>query len=237
MNEAARQGRPSLTITNVIDSPLARASQWVLDIGAGVEAAVAATKSYTAELLALAMVSEAWGGSRSVGEELRALPDAVDAVLRRTGEVEDAAAIVAGSERLVVLGRGFHHATAFEWALKVQELAYVLAQPYAEPDFRHGPQAVVERGLPVLVVATGGPVYPGLAELATDMMDRGAPVVAISDQSTFPATCRLTIPVVPEWLSPIVAVVYAQLFAFYLARSKGVDPDHPRHLTKVTRTA
>jgi glucosamine--fructose-6-phosphate aminotransferase (isomerizing) len=236
LEEARRQGRPTLAITNLPDSDLARAADWVIELGAGEERAVAATKTYTTELLAVAMLSSALAGGEAAPPPLEAVPEAMSAVLRSSESIAVGAALVGEAERLVVVGRGFHQATAFEWALKMQELTYVLAQPYAEPDFRHGPQAVVEEGLPILMVATTGAVWEGMVDLAREVMERGATVVAISDHSDFPASLTLEIPSAPEWVSPLPAAVAAQLFAFHLARVRNLDPDRPRGLTKVTRT-
>ncbi len=234
--EARRQHRPTLAITNQVDSSLARAAEWVIDLRAGEEEAVAATKTYTAELLAVAMLSAALAGEGVGGEPLTAVAGAMAAVLDESDAVAAAVGLVAGSDRLVVVGRGFQQATAFEWALKIQELSYLLTQPYAEPDFRHGPQAVVEEGLPILMVATSGPVLEGMVDLSRQVMAKGATVVALSDQSDFPGSVRLAVPSLPEWISPLPAAVAAQLFAFHLARARGLDPDRPRHLSKVTRT-
>lgn len=236
VEEARRQGRPTVALTNDLASPLATVAEWVVPLQAGEEQAVAATKTYTSELLAVAMLSAALAREDPAGESFRMVAPAMGEVLAGSEAIALAARRVAEGDRLVVVGRGFHQATAFEWALKIQELSYVLAQPYAEPDFRHGPQAVVEEGLAVLVVATSGPVLAGVADLARTVLDRGAMVVAISDVPNFPATITLPVPTLPEWVSPLPAALAAQLFAYHLTRARGLDPDQPRHLSKVTRT-
>lgn len=236
LTEARRQRRPTLAITNVVDSPLAAVGDEVIDLRAGEEKAVAATKTYTTELLAIAMLSSALAGESAAHPALESVPDAMSKVFLLDDQIAVAAQQVAEAERLVVVGRGFHQATAFEWALKMQELTYVLAHPYAEPDFRHGPQAVVERGFPVLMVASEGPVLEGMIDLAREVLNQGAAVIAISDQPDFPATTAIALPPAPEWVSPLVAAAATQLFAFHLALARGIDPDHPRHISKVTRT-
>ncbi|HUO45304.1 MAG TPA: SIS domain-containing protein [Acidimicrobiia bacterium] len=234
--EARRQQRPTLAITNRADSPLAAVGDEVIELRAGEEKAVAATKTYTTELLAIAMLSSALAGDGAAHPALASVPGAMTEVLLLNDELAEAAQQVADAERLVVVGRGFHQATAFEWALKMQELTYVLAHPYAEPDFRHGPQAVVERDFPVLMAASDGPVLEGMIDLSRDVIGQGATVIAVTDQRNFPATSAIAIPSAPEWVSPLVAAAAIQLFAFHLANAKGIDPDQPRHISKVTRT-
>ncbi len=140
--------------------------------------------------------------------------------------------------RCVVVGRGFQFATAFEWALKLQELTHVVAQPFSAADFRHGPVAVVDGGFPILAVATAGSTHAEMVELIDDMLARGAHVVTMTDipEST-PGSAHLVVPTVAEWLAPIVAAPTLQRFAHALAVGRGLDPDSPRGLAKVTMTA
>ena len=138
-----------------------------------------------------------------------------------------------------VLGRGFNHSTAFEWALKLQELTYTLAHPYSTADFMHGPLALVSPGVPVLAVAPTGVPLPSMYELLEKLTNElGAHLAVISnDDSTLNlAEAPIRIPPGPEWLSPITAVVAAQVFSYHLAVAKGIDPDSPRTIHKVTRT-
>lgn len=229
--EAAQaQGRPTLTITNHPDSPLATTADVVLDLGAGEERAVAATKTYTASLAAVAIVSDALAGRP---HELSTVADAVANALATP--LPDMAETLVNSDRCVVLGRGYQLATAFEWALKLQELTYLLAQPFSAADFQHGPVAVIEEGFPVLVVATSGPTFAETAGVAADLMGRRCHVLTITDDDA-PGTQRIAIPRVEPWLSPIVAAPVLQRFAHDLARARGLDPDAPRGLHKVTRT-
>jgi glucosamine--fructose-6-phosphate aminotransferase (isomerizing) len=140
----------------------------------------------------------------------------------------------------VVLGRGFEYATAREWALKLKELARVLADPYSSADFQHGPLALVDPGFPVLAVAPSGPPLAGLADLLADLRDRlDAELVVVSDRDDVldlsTATLRLP-PGLPDWLMPLVSIVPGQLLAMHLATARGLDPDAPRNIHKVTRT-
>jgi glucosamine--fructose-6-phosphate aminotransferase (isomerizing) len=234
VKEARRQSRPSVGFTNDVNSPLAAAVELVIDLSAGPEQAIAATKSYSAELAAVARCSVGSDGNGVVA--LEAIPDVIDHVLARVDSIGRAAEDLIDADHCVVLGRGYHHATAFEWALKLQELTYILAQPFSAADFLHGPIAMIERDFPVLIVATRGPLFEPMADLARDLRRRGAHVVALVDDGGFPADRRIEIPAVEEWLAPLVAAPALQAFAHALALGKGLDPDRPRGLQKVTRT-
>jgi glucosamine--fructose-6-phosphate aminotransferase (isomerizing) len=138
----------------------------------------------------------------------------------------------------IVLGRGFNYATAFEWSLKLKELAGIGAEPFSSVDFRHGPIALVENGFPVLAVVPTGQVSEGLLALLRSLVEeRQAELVTISDTQGALELARSPIPLpsgIPEWISPMVSIVPAQLFVFALTRARGLDPELPRGLTKVT---
>jgi glucosamine--fructose-6-phosphate aminotransferase (isomerizing) len=140
----------------------------------------------------------------------------------------------------VVLGRGYNYTTAHEWALKLKELAYVLADPYSAADFQHGPIAIVEGNFPVLAIAPHGAVYAGMLALLRLLRDDwGANLFVISDSDQAlrlaRSSCRIP-PDLPEWLTPLVSIVPAQLYCYHLTRAKGYDPETPRGLHKVTLT-
>ncbi|HVL54639.1 MAG TPA: SIS domain-containing protein [Vitreimonas sp.] len=238
--EAARaQGAPTVAITNDPSSPLAEAAEIVLDLRAGVERAVAATKTYTAELTVVAMLSAALDDNHAdAGEDLGRLPAAIAAAVDAHEAAEAAAAARGAMAGCIVLGRGFEYATAREWALKIKELARVMADPYSAADFQHGPVALMDPGFTVLAVATSGTVAAGMLELLGRLREEhGADVVAISDRNDVASAAILPIPAgVPEWLLPIVSIVPGQLFAAQLARARGLDPEAPRHIRKVTLT-
>ena len=139
---------------------------------------------------------------------------------------------------MAVAGRGANYATAFEAALKIKELAAVVAEPYSPPDFLHGPIALVAPGYPVLAIAPSGPALAGMRELLKEVRERGAEVVVVSDDASLAGPGELLLPLVasPEWLSPLVAVLPAQLLAVGVAEARGVDVDTPFGLSKVTRT-
>jgi glucosamine--fructose-6-phosphate aminotransferase (isomerizing) len=143
-------------------------------------------------------------------------------------------------ERCAVLGRGFNYATAYEWALKLEETTYAVAQPYSSADFRHGPVAIVSDGFPVLAVAPAGATYEDLLSLLRTLVEEHEAellVLSNEDGALSLAETPLRLPGdLPEWLSPLVAIVPAQLFCYHLTRAKGYDTENPRKLRKVTRT-
>jgi glutamine---fructose-6-phosphate transaminase (isomerizing) len=240
---AARQGAPTLAITNDASSPLAKASDHVLDLAAGPELAIAATKTYTTSLLAIARLSLALDPDRAASAALAGVPDAMAAALAVESDVARLAAELAAApgsfDRCVVVGRGFEYATAREWALKLKELGQVFADPYSAADFRHGPIALVQPGIPALVLAPEGEAATGQGDLLGDLRDRGVDTVVVSDLAETRALGRWSIPIpasVPEWLRPVVAILPAQLFALHVTVARGLDPDEPRYISKVTRT-
>jgi glucosamine--fructose-6-phosphate aminotransferase (isomerizing) len=237
METANAQGRPTLAITNNPSSPMATIADRHLDLAAGSELAVAATKTYTSQLLAVAALSAAMAEGSDLSEPLHRVGDVVGEILDNAEAIRPGVDSLRDATRCVVIGRGFNHATAFEWALKIAELSYLVAQPFSAADFRHGPLALVEPGLGVLAVATDGAVYDDVADLLGVIRATGARVTAISDRSDCPADDLIPIPAeLPEWLSPIPATVAAQVFTYHLTVARGADPDAPRRLHKVTRT-
>ncbi|MFP6684478.1 MAG: SIS domain-containing protein [Polyangiaceae bacterium] len=238
--EAARkQGGLTLAISNDPDSPLARAAHLCIELNAGCEQSVAATKTYTTELLAFAMLSAAMTGHAGQREALLTVPNAVESTIAACRSTMGNATQYGHVRRLVVVGRGFNFATAHEIALKLKETSYVLAEPYSSADLLHGPVALIERDFPVMLVAPSGRGHDSVVELLDVAEQRGARTIAISDVPAVleRADLGLAMPKgIPEWLSPICAVVPGQLFAETLSTSKGINPDKPRGLSKVTLT-
>lgn len=238
--EGRRQGCPTLAITNAASSPLAEAADDTLLLHAGAERSVAATKTYTAQLLALAMLSADLAGDAARRREVASVPSWVaEALDIDQSAVSAAASVLKDAGHGVVIGRGFNYATAFEISLKAKELAYVAVEPYSAADFQHGPIALLDKGFAAIVVNVLGAVSAEVDLLLGAMTDRGVRPVVLSNvpASLARATAPLRLPSdVPEWLSPIVAVVPGQRLAFTLSRLRGINPDHPRGLSKVTRT-
>ena len=238
--EGQRQGCLTLAITNAAQSLLAGVSDFVLDIQSGSELAVAATKTYTGQLMAVAMISAALAKQEKMWQEMAQVQTWVAEVLELDGVLARMAQRYRYMQRCVVLARGFNYATAFEWSLKLKELTYVIAEPYSSADFQHGPIAVLERGFPVMVIAPRGKVFPSLLELLHRLKeDQQAELVVISDDEEALALADSAIPLpqgIPEWLSPLVSIVPAQLFAYHLTGVKGFDTETPRSIYKVTDT-
>jgi len=240
IEEGRRQGCLTLSITNSPDSPLARAADLVLDIQAGDEKAVAATKTYTTELMAIAMLSAALTDNKNNWRELGKVSAWAEKVLKLDVIIARMAERYRYMRQCVVLGRGFNYCTAFEWALKLKELTYSVAESYSSADFQHGPIAMVEGGFPVLAVAPRGKVFDTMLEMLGRLRgDQMAELVVISDDRSALSLAQSPIQLpggMPEWLTPIVSIIPAQLFAYHLTRAKGLDPEKPRTLGKVTET-
>ena len=240
VEEGKHQGCMTLAITNAPDSPLAQTSDFVLNIEAGKEAAVAATKTYTAELMAIAMLSAALQDNETSWQELAGVSGWVSKVLEQQPKIELLAQRYRYMNRCVVLGRGYNYSTAFEWSLKMKELSYVEAEPYSSADFMHGPVAMVEQGFPVMAVIPEGKVFDSLFEVVQHLReDKKAELAIISnnDRALVLAKSPLALPrEIPEWLTPLVAIIPAQLFAYHLTVVKGFNTETPRSIHKITET-
>ncbi len=237
--DAKRQGALTVAISNVEDSDLAQAADFVVRLHAGEELSIAASKTYTSELMAIAMLGAALAESAEMTTELASIPEAAAKVLAVGPTVARQAQRYRYMTSCVVIGRGFNYASAYELALKLKELTYTLAEPYSSADFLHGPLALIENGFPVIVVAPTGAMLPEIGEFLQVLRKREAEPVVISDDPGLLALARTPIPLaatVPEWLSPLTAIIPGQLFALYLAEARDYDPDHPRGLRKVTET-
>ena len=265
---ARRQGAATLAITNEPASELGETAEFTIELAAGPELAVAATKTYTTSLAAIARLALAIGAGagpgapgdagtweagtgrpegggpidferKSLQVALEALPEAIELALEVEAQVKAVADELAGMDRCVIVGRGFEYATAREAALKLKELARVFADPYSAADFLHGPIALVQPGIPVLVVAPAGAAAAGLLDLLRELAERGIDTVVMSDVAATRELGRWSIELptgIPEPLRPIVSIVPAQLFAYHLTLARGLDPEAPRYLSKVTRT-
>ncbi|HKW69021.1 MAG TPA: SIS domain-containing protein [Candidatus Dormibacteraeota bacterium] len=224
VEEARRQGSLTLAITNEAGSKLAHTAELVLPLEAGPEVSVPASKTYTASLVALALVSQALDPNPVFGAGLQALPAAIERTIEREAELEGLVPGLTGP-RAIVLGRGFNFSTAEEIALKLSETSYVLARAWSVADFEHGPIAIVEAGLPALIVDGGGIVAANLEAVKARLEAKGCSVLHLVDASGL-----------PEALTPITLAVAGQMLAHHVAVARGFDPDRPRTIQKVTRT-
>ncbi|MGM9490908.1 SIS domain-containing protein [Ideonella sp. YS5] len=226
-------GARTVAIVNQPDSPLAEAAQWVLPLHAGPERSVAATKSYITQLVAGARLVAGWGGDARLHDALHDLPSS----LTRALDVDwsPAVEVLRGADRLFVIGRGTGLAIAMEAALKFKETCGIQAEAFSGAEVKHGPMALVEEGYPLLVFAPRGPAQAGLIALAAEMRERGARVLLAAPLGTPGAELPL-VPAGHEDLDPVAAVQSFYPMVEALARARGLDPDMPRHLAKVTRT-
>ena len=237
--EGRRQGRPAIAITNDPASPLAEAAGRVIQLHTGKEQAVAATKTYTASLASLALFSALLDEDGGHAGDLERLPGYIEAALESLEPLMARVERYRFMDHCAVIGRGFNYATAFEIALKVKELTRTVAEPYSSADFRHGPIALVREGFPVMVLAPSSAVSADIQDLTADILRRGAELLLISDQPELLRQAHLPLPLpagMPEWLSPMVAVLPGQLFGLHLALARGFNPDQPQGITKVTET-
>jgi len=237
--EARRQGALTGTITNSPESDLAQEAKFVIDLHAGEEKAVAATKTYTAELAAIALLGVALRGDAEMSKSLDAIPAQVVQVLEMHSDIACVAERYRYMQSCVTIGRGYNYATAFELSLKLKEMTYTVVEPYSSADFLHGPLAVIAQGFPVITIAPSGKMLPEMRAFMVTAKGRGAELIAISDDAEALAMARVGLPLpagIPEWLSPIAAIVPGQLLAMNLAHARDFDPDRPRALHKVTET-
>jgi glucosamine--fructose-6-phosphate aminotransferase (isomerizing) len=238
--EARRQGAVTAAITNFPDSELAQSAGHVIHLHAGEEKAVAATKTYTAELAAIALLSAVAADDKEMLQALGRVPGQVEQTLSLAPEIAQQAERYRYMRVCVVIGRGYNYATAFETALKIKELNYIVAEPYSSADFMHGPVALIEEAFPAIVIAPSGVMLGEMKRFIGILRGRGAEVIAISDDDGTLAAARTAfrLPVrgVPEWISPLLSIVPGQLFAMSLAGVRDLDVDRPRGLRKVTET-
>lgn len=251
LERAKKQGALTVGITNEASSTLARISDYAFLVRAGKEKSVAATKTYTGQLLSLYLLAYALGGSIRV-DDLRQLPDRTAAALKLEEQVAEAAQRYRFMDHALVVGRGLNYSNAFELALKLMETCYVVAERFSSADLLHGPIAMLEAGFPVFLFAPPGVTWTGLRELMVRLAEIKTETLVVTDESNRKAVKqiggdslahKICIPVdlaqkngPTDLYTPIPYIVPAQLFAGWLAHVKGLDPDRPRALKKVTQT-
>ncbi|MFJ8439732.1 SIS domain-containing protein [Kitasatospora griseola] len=246
--KAAREaGAITLAVTNNAGSPLAEVSEFHIDVLAGPEKALPATKTYTAELLALYLFVE---GLRDYGDTsqppvgagggsaAKALPELAAGILARQAEVKALAERYRFAQRLVITSRGYGYPTAREAALKLMETTYIPASPFSGADLLHGPLAMVDNVSPVIAIVPDGRGGEALQPVLDRLRGRGADLVVIGQQSQVDAaSAGFALPGgVPEEVQPILEILPLQLLAYEVTIARGQDPDAPRALAKVTET-
>lgn len=239
MAQARKGGAITVGITNESRSALAGIAEHVFLVRAGREKSVAATKTYSGQLMILYLIAYALG-AKIRGADLEAIPDLAAKALTLETEVAALAERYRFMHHAVVVGRGLNYANAFEFALKMMETSYVVAERFSSADFLHGPIAMVEPNFPAFLFTPSGPTWPSMQEILHRLLVLKAETVVITDRRN-PAAANLasriiSVPArIPDLFSPIPYIIPAQLFAAALAAEKNLDPDRPRALSKITR--
>ncbi|MBC7961271.1 MAG: SIS domain-containing protein [Vallitaleaceae bacterium] len=236
---AKEDGAITVSITNFEDSPLALEADFHLNCACEIEKSVAATKTFTAQMFLLANLVAIWTENEDLKRELELLPFKIE----ETFEISEQ--IIADVKRYrfmsecFVLARGINYAVALEASLKIQETTYVRARAYATSDFHHGPFAMIDKDMPVLVFAPNGVSLRDVTEMIHKLKQQGADITVISNNEEVLklGDCHFKIPQSDnDMITPFLNVVVAQMFACQLALLKGLNPDSPRGLNKVTIT-
>ena len=243
LSNARKRSAITVGVTNDPRSTMARTAEYALLVHAGEERSVAATKTYTGQLLALYLLAGALGGSVRE-DDLRRIPGCVKAILQQEARIAEAVERYRFMSGTVTVGRGLNYSNALEFGLKLMETCYVLAERFSAADLMHGPIAIVDRAFPVFVFAPPGPTWPSISRVLKRLAELKADTLVITDGGNAKAlkTARtLEIPAPPraeigDLYTPIPYIIPAQLFSAHLARIKGLDPDRPRTLSKITRT-
>lgn len=237
--EAKAAGAFTVGITNEPGSTMLRTVDVPLLIHGGRERSVAATKTFTGQMMIFYLLAEALGGSTTATKGYEAIPEFCSRALEHEGVIKELAPRYTFMENCVVIGRGLLYGDAFELALKLMETCYVVAERFSSADFFHGPLAMVERHFPVFLFACPGPMMPGIKTLVERLQELRAETFSItSDEELAVASSRsVRMPAsITEFLAPIPYIIPGQLLAALLAEAKGLNPDAPRALSKVTRT-
>ena len=245
MRLAREAGSPVLALCNVMGSQATREADYVLYTRAGLEIGVAATKTHTAQVAALLLLTLRLAWARGVraedelkrlGHELRAVPELVQQLLERDTAVTAIAQRYHDERFFLYLGRGMGFAVCLEGALKLKEISYIPTEAYAAGEMKHGPIALLDKESPVVVVADDGPVFPKLVSNIEEVRARGADVIAVATDGNevIGELSRdvLWVPRCDHHLAPILTVVPLQLLAYHIAAIKGLNVDQPRNLAK-----
>lgn len=233
-------GARTVAVTNDGDSTLAADADLALVTRAGIEQAVPATKSYTAQLAAMTVLASALAAQPDqLASELRRVPGEVERLVTERAGIDAAVERLSAAEEHIVSGRGLVYGTALELALKLEETCLRPVRGLSYADLRHGPIAVVDADIvAVLVAASDGPMVGGMTELASDLRARGAVTLGVGGDDAFADACVQAVagPRLAEGVAPLGLIVPGQLMVEALARRLGLDPDAPRGLSKVTQT-
>jgi glucosamine--fructose-6-phosphate aminotransferase (isomerizing) len=236
LDKAKDSGAFTLGITNEADSTMSKITDETLLIHAGREKSVAATKTYTGQMLHFYMLASILAAEQLDFEKI---PDFCADALKLENEIEKIVERYVFMENCVVVGRGLNYGNSYELALKLMETCYVVAERFSTADFFHGPLAIIERRFPVLMFAPRGVTQKSSVDLLKQLKELHADSFSITNDEEIRSLSSRSLKMpteISEFLSPIPFIIPAQLFAAYLAKAKGIDADAPRSLSKVTRT-
>jgi glucosamine--fructose-6-phosphate aminotransferase (isomerizing) len=239
LEEAQRQGVPTISISNAKDAPIAGIANHNIILDVDEEKSIAASKTYTGQLTAVAMLVAYLSGDEKLISDLDSLADYILDSLSQKSATQSIAERFSNKNHIAIVGRGYNHCTTHEIALKIKELSYMVAQPYSAADFRHGPIAMLETGFPVLAIAVKGRALSDMESMIEAIRWTDADLAIMTNAPWLHKFTKIPIHLpdeMPEWLSPIVSTVPGQLLALHLSLVKGVDPDKPRGLRKITLT-
>lgn len=239
MAHSRANGAMTLAITNTRGSEITKVADEVIFLHAGAEESVAATKTYVTQCMAILMLVAAWSGHRVTLGLLPKIAEAAEQVMSCEAEIQANAQRYRFAGQMVTLGRGYHYASAKEMALKLMETCYLPAQPFSIADFMHGPIAMIHEGFPALMFVTRGSMSAPMIDAAKDLHAKGSETIIFSNtpETKRYATMHFMMPrSLPDVATPITYIIPGQLFSFYLSLARGLDPDHPKFLRKVTQT-
>ncbi len=232
-------GSMTVAITNTRGSGITKAASETIYLHAGREESVAATKTYVAQCAALLMLVSIWAKHKTALSLLPKLPEAAEQVLALEDNIRAGVERYRFADQAVVLGRGYHYASAKEMALKLMETCYLPTQPFSIADFMHGPIAMIHEGFPTFLFITRGKMSSPMIEIAKNLHQKGTESVIFSNTTEtkkYASTHFMMPRSLPEVATPITYIIAAQLFAYNLSVTRGLDPDKPKFLQKITKT-
>lgn len=239
LNKAKQQGALTLGIVNNRGSLIAKEAEEVIYLHAGKEKSVAATKTYVASLVAFSLISGYLVGNKNIEKELKNCAKIIEKILKRKEEIKGIIEGYRFMDKCVVLGRGLNYSTALETGLKFKETSYIVAEAYSAADFLHGPIAMLNQTIPVFVYAPEDATFESMKDICLKVKERNPEMIIVSSNKEICKFARSSFYIpekVKDIYTPIVYITIGQLMAYYLSLSRGLDPDNPRGLNKITRT-
>ena len=239
LDMAKKQGAITVSLTNDLGSPLAKEASFHLFCSAGKEKSVAATKTFTTQMVSMLYFVSEWANNMHIKNEMLLLSEGIKETIELNKNISEVVERYRFMNECFVLARGINYAASMETALKIQETCYVRAKAYATSDFYHGPFAMIDKDMPVIMFLPQGPSYSNTYEMANKLIGVGADLLVVSNLDEALALGNVGLRIADtssDYISPFYNVVVAQMFACELSQAKGLNPDCPRALSKVTIT-